>query len=210
MTEFFEVVAFKGAATLHLWGMTSRGTIHTTRRGVSIEGRRTSSHWRWRTTRGRDGTTGGAHTMRWHGSPIHGGRRRTTIGVTVMRHRSGSHSRSGLWGGRSWGLSLSILIDGVEIVEQRIKSLDAGDLKSDFLSQLDGRTQICFHFHRSSSGEVLIHDTVGLGRYNHLFHGMFAKVWFKVAALLGCENNQLIDDAGDEGTDSSLFEELNM
>jgi hypothetical protein len=39
---------------------------------------------------------------------------------------------------------------------------------------------------------------------------MFAKVWFKVAALLGCENNQLIDDAGDEGTDSSLFEELNM
>lgn len=95
-------------------------------------------------------------------------------------------------------------------MKKGVKRLDPWDLKTGLLGELDGRTQVCLHFHWPSCHVVLIHYTVRLGWCNHLLHGLFPESRLEVATLRVGELYKLINDSGDERTCADLFQKLGM
>lgn len=102
------------------------------------------------------------------------------------------------------------MVDNINVVKEGVEGFDARNLQSVLLCQLDRRAQVSLYFHRPSRHIILIHDTVGLGRRNHLLHGLFTEARLEVASLRVCQIYKLVDDSSDKRADASLLQKLGM
>ena len=97
------------------------------------------------------------------------------------------------------------LVDDIDVVEERVHSLDARYLHASLLRKLDGRPKICLDFHRSPRGEVLVHYAVRLRWRDHLLHRLFPETTAETAALDFGECHKFINDSSDQRADANLL-----